>query len=1020
MLISGKSLGVVMSSLLLAATLVVLNLPARSEAEQKPDLTTESTDGTEQTKDATKDVAFIEGATRFAAGDSIEITKVRGSAAEFTPGNYYSIQGKYTLASRDRAELSALISAKHSTDGTNPIRQVQTLMIFERGSGEFTLLLPMSHEGWPHVGFYPADGGKSFGGVYFGTGETVLKTWWDEKDRTAESTANAELTEPVADRRIGVGGNLPVEVSKEDERRIVAEVLQNPAVRSASIKRAPNDLQMLVTSVVPPPGKKAFLTWKTDSEGRLSCSIEFVVPPKLAEKSHSAERGRAELAPITIAENAKTRRSDEETRRVTLGIRENQTATAESESGRLRLQIRTTESAKGKFPTLEEQKLADLAWDQLGLELEAIDDAELKRVQALGYEGGLRIAGSRDAMRRSVEFIAPNFAFGEILVGLHVWPTRSLQDVAAILRRDDLEQLNPLKFYSVRQEAIANEKSQGGGRGDQITWKDRVRSGRISLNLNSRERPRPAAEDRYSVLARPDGISRKKPVLNGAETLNSSEWRDSPIRGMQSEQAMRDRPIFLLFAYHSDDERPMKQFAEVFPDLKRLNPGKIDGATIDLANDSQISASFRIVKPPTCIVYYRGREFRRYIGNVTKEQLQSAVNDIGFKMKEAASQSSVGAGNSALRYDGKTFEEWRTAWQTELSTDNRIEAVKALAAFGRAGYAKEAAVVILDVASEYDFTIIENADDPEGVLKRTVIDVLAPENRRQVMAEFWLPDLAARLEKEPARWKSLAYYLLDQLKAGPDASKTLQSLAKNGPDDVRLAALGALVRSERLASHSGKLSDSARALLAAALSSRDPIQMRQGLPLLLYDPNYPNWRLGRGIGPSMQLIYLPEFVPLLFAADESLRQQARFELSHVQDQNAGEILGKLTAVLHDDARTADHVEAIRAIAAMGPAAVAATPELKKIALESKDEDTTIAALVALASINNLDITANLTMGNFSADQLLDTLWNAKKPLLTADGEQARLKEIDDLRPRLEREAKVMFSPAGFGSGGGMF
>ena len=38
----------------------------------------------------------------------------------------------------------------------------------------------MYHNGWPHVSFYAADDGNGFGGVYFGTGETLLKKWWDE------------------------------------------------------------------------------------------------------------------------------------------------------------------------------------------------------------------------------------------------------------------------------------------------------------------------------------------------------------------------------------------------------------------------------------------------------------------------------------------------------------------------------------------------------------------------------------------------------------------------------------------------------------------------------------------------------------------------------------------------------------------------------------------------------------------------------------------------------------------------
>ena len=83
------------------------------------------------------------------------------------------------------------------------------------------------------------------------------------------------------------------------------------------------------------------------------------------------------------SESAEKHQSDEETRRVAINIDDNQTATAESQPGRLRLQIRRTEGKSGKFPSLEEQKLADLAWKRLGLELEPLDETDLKRVKAL-------------------------------------------------------------------------------------------------------------------------------------------------------------------------------------------------------------------------------------------------------------------------------------------------------------------------------------------------------------------------------------------------------------------------------------------------------------------------------------------------------------------------------------------------------------------------------------------------------------------------------------------------------------
>ena len=93
------------------------------------------------------------------------------------PGNIYWIKGTYVLASHDRATLAAYTTARDPQDGKSRSWKVQTTKI-EQGHGTFTLFLPMSCDGWPHVSFYPAGGGSGFGGNYFGTGDTVLKKYW--------------------------------------------------------------------------------------------------------------------------------------------------------------------------------------------------------------------------------------------------------------------------------------------------------------------------------------------------------------------------------------------------------------------------------------------------------------------------------------------------------------------------------------------------------------------------------------------------------------------------------------------------------------------------------------------------------------------------------------------------------------------------------------------------------------------------------------------------------------------------
>jgi hypothetical protein len=119
-------------------------------------------------------VPFEQGAAKFESGDGITITEVRGTSPDML-GGIYRISGTYTLASHENATLAASVTAKKSEDGRGYWNKAQTTTI-TKGSGTFTLFLPMSIDGWPHISFY----GKSsdFGGTYLGTGDSVLRKWW--------------------------------------------------------------------------------------------------------------------------------------------------------------------------------------------------------------------------------------------------------------------------------------------------------------------------------------------------------------------------------------------------------------------------------------------------------------------------------------------------------------------------------------------------------------------------------------------------------------------------------------------------------------------------------------------------------------------------------------------------------------------------------------------------------------------------------------------------------------------------
>jgi serine protease Do len=87
----------------------------------------------------------------------------------------------------------------------------------------------------------------------------------------------------------------------------------------------------------------------------------------------------------------------------------------------------------------------DRIWEQLGLRLLPIDPNH-HREQLGRYRGGLRVS----AVRQEGTAARQGIRTGDILVGMHIWETISLENVEFILNRPDFSQIAPLKFYILR------------------------------------------------------------------------------------------------------------------------------------------------------------------------------------------------------------------------------------------------------------------------------------------------------------------------------------------------------------------------------------------------------------------------------------------------------------------------------------------------------------------------------------------------------------------------------------------
>ena len=494
----------------------------------------------------------------------------------------------------------------------------------------------------------------------------------------------------------------------------------------------------------------------------------------------------------------------------------------------------TNPKPNSKFPSLEDQKLADLAYKRLGLELENLNDTDLKRVKDLGYEGGVKVVGLSGSVSMQGAMGA-----NDILVGLHAWPTTSLKDISQILNRDDFAELIPLKYYVIHQQ------TGFGGAGP-----DEVQTGRISVNMDGVGRPTPTTyqstdagsdpslrptqnqptlvpstsiEPHHELAAQSTSPNpAEKSVVTPGAAAGANPY-DTSLRPVTVYSTLPGPPPTLNAPAAKDSHDPF-----AVPGSGSANAAISDGwgeAKLGAARPST-TASTAPRQSTNCgmvLIHLRHRVSHLARRRRRLWRRPFLVRRWWRPFLEGLSRhgrllltplKNLTDPKTRLRYNGMSFDEWRTRWQTELSSEKRTEAVNALAAFARAGFGKEAVDAILDVAGEYDFQTIDGT--AEGKLKQTVIAELVTNQRNAPLAKYWLPEIIARTEKEPVKWKWLASQLISQLRTDDEAVlKELRALAASDKSPLRSDALACDHRIRR------KINDADHKLIDDALQSDD-------------------------------------------------------------------------------------------------------------------------------------------------------------------------------------------------------
>ena len=99
------------------------------------------------------------GPAEFATGDSITVTALHGSDPIIVPGGSYRVRGRWTLASRDAADLAVWVKDGQCAGNTS--------IAIARGSGDFDLTFMVMSKGFPVISLRAPGTGDAFGFAYF-------------------------------------------------------------------------------------------------------------------------------------------------------------------------------------------------------------------------------------------------------------------------------------------------------------------------------------------------------------------------------------------------------------------------------------------------------------------------------------------------------------------------------------------------------------------------------------------------------------------------------------------------------------------------------------------------------------------------------------------------------------------------------------------------------------------------------------------------------------------------------------
>jgi RNA polymerase sigma factor (sigma-70 family) len=164
------------------------------------------------------------------------------------------------------------------------------------------------------------------------------------------------------------------------------------------------------------------------------------------------------------------------------------------------------------------------------------------------------------------------------------------------------------------------------------------------------------------------------------------------------------------------------------------------------------------------------------------------------KQKEPPTTPTEAEPDQDLRYDGKPFEYWRSFMIKELKPERRIDAIRAMGAFGVRGYSREATEVIVKLMKEYQ--------DPNDIYSAAQGDGGPPDQK--VVAEAYnslrkigpaaAPVLLKNLDRPNLRLFAVIAFCRGVVALPDSALPAVVRLIADGKDKLASAALEILSR----------------------------------------------------------------------------------------------------------------------------------------------------------------------------------------------------------------------------------